>query len=553
MFANLAVQFGAIRSDGFGPWSGAAIRGTTHWPMVAKRSARRKKKALTLGPSHQKSGGPWVLVALAALVLVNLYVFVWNKNTSVKAIKAKAESATPALNLPPGAIAPANNGGNRLVVPGAPGLVGSGAPLPAATAPALITNGSGTAANPTVTVPPRAVVEEKVQKGDSLGRVLRRGGLAPVEADEVIRALAGVMDFKAIRPGQTYRIERGSDGKVRYFELILSKVQKVTACRDAQGVLVGKDDQTQTRIEVKAIGGRIDSSLYAAIRDAGEDPALVAFFVDVFAYDIDFYNDTHEGDEFRVVVEKEYKDQEFLRFKRILAAQYNGRAGTFSVYHHNSSGKGDHYYTDKAESVEKSFLKTPLKFARMSSGFNRKRLHPVLHRVKAHLGVDYAAPTGTPVWSAAAGTVVHRAKSGGAGNLVTIRHDNGLETLYMHLSKFANIKVGDHIPAKTVIGYVGATGLASGPHLHFGVKKHGEFVDPAKLEPTRGAPVPASTRGQFLADVQKFGKLLSSVSIVTNAAPNTTAAREVPRGTAALVPGGSAPPLLPAQGPATRL
>jgi murein DD-endopeptidase MepM/ murein hydrolase activator NlpD len=140
-------------------------------------------------------------------------------------------------------------------------------------------------------------------------------------------------------------------------------------------------------------------------------------------------------------------------------------------------------------------------------------MHPVLHTVRAHLGVDYAAPVGTPVWAAAPGTVTFRGPAGGAGNLVMIRHDSGIETAYMHLSKFASIKVGQRIDAKTVIGYVGTTGLSTGPHLHFGVKKNGEFVDPTKLAPMRGKPVPRGEIDTFHAEAAKLEGMMTQATI----------------------------------------
>jgi len=260
---------------------------------------------------------------------------------------------------------------------------------------------------------------------------------------------------------------------------------------------------------VKSIGGRIDSSLYAAIKDAGESAALVDFFVDVFAYDLDFYNDTHDGDTFRVVVEKETKDTELVGYKRILAAEYQGKAGTFRTFFYNGA-----YYAEDGTSSEKTLLKTPLKFMRISSGFDRKRMHPVLHTTTAHLGIDYAAPTGTPVWAAAGGTISHRGPAGGAGNLVMIRHDGGIETAYMHLSKFADgQKVGQRIAAKTVIGYVGTTGLSTGPHLHFGVKQNGAYIDPSKLVPVKGKGVPPKDLEAFKAEVARLQGQLTTVSI----------------------------------------
>jgi murein DD-endopeptidase MepM/ murein hydrolase activator NlpD len=277
---------------------------------------------------------------------------------------------------------------------------------------------------------------------------------------------------------------------------------------DKAGELVGAADVAETRIEVKSIGGRIDSSLYASIKEAGESPALVDFFVDVFAYDLDFYNDTHAGDTFRVVVEKELLDQEHIAYKRILAAEYQGKAGTFRTFYFNGA-----YYAEDGTSSEKTLLKTPLKFSRISSGFDRKRMHPVLHTTTAHLGIDYAAPTGTPVWAAATGVVSHRGPAGGAGNLVMIRHDSGIETAYMHLSKFADIKLGQRISAKTVIGYVGTTGLSTGPHLHFGVKQNGAYIDPTKLVPVKGKGVSGKDLAAFKDEVGRLQTMLTGVTI----------------------------------------
>lgn len=436
-----------------------------------------------------------MLVILAGLVLVNLYVFVWDKKTSVAAIKQKAQEA-PAMTVPSSPLPPAppSAAGGGIVTP---------APAP---------------------VGPPGVIEGKVGKNDTLGKLLKKSGLTAAETDEVIRSLSDVLDFKKIRPGQTFKIERGPDGRVQTFELELSKVQKVRAERQPSGELVGRTDDVQTRLETRAIKGTIDSSLYAAIKTAGEHAALVDFFVDVFAYDLDFYNDQHEGDQFRVIVEKHYKDQEFIRYGRILAAEYSGKAGKFQTFY----WKGK-YYDAKGESSERGMLKTPLKFTRISSKFDRRRMHPVLHTVRAHLGIDYAAPTGTPVWAAASGVVTFRGWGGGAGNLVMIRHAGGIETAYMHLSKFGNIKVGQRIEAKTIIGYVGTTGMSTGPHLHFGVKKNGVYVDPAKLAPIRGRSVPKSQIDEFRAEAARLEQQMTQASVSAPQRPIGLADQRLPR------------------------
>lgn len=432
---------------------------------------------MSLGGPPARGSGAWVLLVLGALVLVNLYVFVWDKDTSVAAIKREAESKPPAAALP----------SQPLIAP-APA-----SPLPATPAP----------------VGPPGVVDGKVAKGDTLGRLLKRSGLTGPEADEVIRALSGALDFKSIRSGQSFRIERGADGRVKLFEIVLNKVSTVRAVREATGELVGKADNSATRLETKALGGRIDSSLWNAIRAAGETPALVDFFVDVFAYDLDFYNDTMDGDTFRVVVEKEHTDKEFVRYKRILAAEYKGRAGTYRTFFFDGA-----YYNADGESSEKTLLKTPLKFQRITSGFDRARMHPILHTATAHLGVDYAAPVGTPIWAAASGVITFRGPAGGAGNLVTLKHDGGLETQYMHMSKFAgDQKVGQRVAAKTVIGYVGSTGLSTGPHLHFGVKQGGAYIDPSKLVPVKGKGISPKVLPVFREEASRLQGLMDDVKL----------------------------------------
>lgn len=457
--------------------------------MVRRRSAARKKSTRglgTLGGAPAKRGGGWVALVLGALVVVNLYVFVWDKKTSVGAIKAKAEDPALAIPAKPLVDEHARAGSDEVSAP-------------VARAP----------------IAPPGSIDGKMGKTDTLGRVLKKCGLPPAEVNDVIRALTGVLDFKTIRQGQAYHLERGGDGRVSRFELVVNKTRKVRAERDATGELVGKADDAATTVEIRAVGGTIASSLYAAIKKSGENAALVDFFVDVFAYDLDFYNDTHDGDTFKVVVEKESSapieggSPAFVRYKDILAAEYQGKAGTFRVYRWNGA-----YYDAEGESVAKSLLKTPLKFSRVSSGFDRARMHPVLHTVKEHLGIDYAAPVGTPVWAAAPGTITQRGEAGGAGNLVMIKHDGAnIETAYMHLSKFADVKVGDHVEAKTVIGYVGQTGLATGPHLHFGVRVEGMYVDPTQLPPMRGTSVPAKDADAFKAAVGKLDAQLAKIKL----------------------------------------
>lgn len=471
---------------------------------LTKPRSKRKRVPTAASP---KRGTLRLALVLAVLVGVNLYVFLWRGNTSIPAVMEQAALAGreggPGVKLgltPTKQATPA-----EATAPQAGSAEGGAEGAAAVEGGAEAIQGTGEA----------RLVEGEVQDGDSMGRILRREGMTPPEADELIRTLQEHMDLRSIRPGQSYRLRFDAGGRMESFEFDVSRTVRVRAERDASGNLVGHSDKASTDVRTEEIGGRIDSSLFAAMKQAGEDASLVAFFVDVFAYDIDFFSDTHNGDTFRMLVEKEYLNDAFLRYRRVLAAEYRGKAGTFHAFWWKAPGSSEgRYFNAAGESVEKSLLKTPLKFARISSRFNLKRMHPVLHRQRAHLGVDYAAPTGTAVWAAADGRIVGRGNMGGAGNCVILQHDNGLQTVYMHLSKFeGGQRVGEQVKSKTVIGYVGATGLATGPHLHFGVKQKGQYVDPSTLKLARGPGVPRKQRAQFKAESGALAERLLRIPI----------------------------------------
>jgi murein DD-endopeptidase MepM/ murein hydrolase activator NlpD len=378
-------------------------------------------------------------------------------------------------------------------------------------------------------------VEGEVAPGDSLAKILKREGLDPGEADEVIRVLDKHAEIKTIHVGQGYRIRFDDAGRLMEIDFQVSKVSKVRAVRGADEKLTSEATAQETRIDEVVLGGTIDSSLYSSIKASGEQTQLVAFFVDVFAYDINFYIDTHAGDTYRMVVEKEFLNGQFLRYGRVLAAEYSGRAGTFRAFWYKPpKDKEGRYFDEKGQSVQKTFLKTPLKYSRVSSGFNPRRMHPVLHVRRGHFGVDYAAPTGTPIWAAASGTVVFRGRKGGAGNCVIIKHDNGYSTTYMHMSKFRKGQaVGRRIRQKDVIGYVGMTGLATGPHLHFSVRKGGRYVDPLKIKMSRGEGLARADRADFAAHTG---------TLVTRLAAIPTARGQVATGGSAGSPSVTTPP-----------
>ena len=298
---------------------------------------------------------------------------------------------------------------------------------------------------------------------------------------------------------------------MKLFELELSKVQKVRAERQPTGELVGKADDTQTRLET-AHGRRHDRFVALRRDQARARPPRSSTSSSTCSRTTSTSTTTRTtATRSASSSRRSYTTDRASSSAtgRILAAEYKGKAGTFQTFYLRTASTT----TTKGESSESGMLKTPLKFARVSSGFDRKRMHPVLHTVRAHLGIDYAAPDRHAGVGRRVGTIVtFRGPTGGAGNLVMIRHDGGIETAYMHLVEVRRrSKVGQRIEAKTVIGYVGTTGLSTGPHLHFGVKKNGAYIDPSKLAPMRGKGVPSRAMPAFREEATRLRELMDGV------------------------------------------
>jgi len=335
------------------------------------------------------------------------------------------------------------------------------------------------------------VVEGEFGPSDALSTVLARESFGSA-AGAVTRALSKLVDPKLIRPGEHYAVVRDDEGTATFFEYAPTPVLRYVVGQKPDGTWQARKEEKALVVKNTNVAGTVDSSLYESVAKAGESGALASLLVDLFAWDINFYIDTHPGDHWKVVVEKQYLGGQFYKYGSLLAAEYGGKAGTFRGFYWNPSGQRGrgHYYDEKGQALAKSMLKTPLRFVRISSKFDRHRFHPILHRMKAHLGIDYAAPVGTPVWATAGGKVVEAGMKSGSGNTIVINHGNGLLTRYYHLSRFANgLKSGKQVQQKEVIGYVGTTGLSTGPHLHFSVVKGGVFVDPSTLTISREAPV----------------------------------------------------------------
>jgi len=357
------------------------------------------------------------------------------------------------------------------------------------------------------------VTRGEIGRGESLGSSLNRQGISPSTVHLIATEMRKVFDFRRSRPGDKYRLGQDSDGRVLDFRYSQSAEESFYLAWEGTRYVVRKET-AELRPLIAKIAGIVDSSFYGAIVSLGEQNTLASEFARILAWDIDFSRQVHPGDEFQILYERLYRTSDdgqevYVRPGRVLAGRYAGKAGDHTVvYFEDDSGEGAYFRPD-GSSVERAFLAAPLEFSRISSRFTRARAHPILKVTRPHPGIDYAAPHGTPIWAVADGVVEYRARAGASGNLIRIRHMGGMTSHYAHLASFAKgLKVGDRVSQKEIIGYVGSTGLSTGPHVCFRVKRDGTYIDPMKISGPAGDPVAISrqavfrsVRDQLLADL----------------------------------------------------
>lgn len=345
------------------------------------------------------------------------------------------------------------------------------------------------------------------------GSVERNGTLAAALSDvltprgvyELVEAAKPAYDLARLAVGHPFGVALGPGGMLRAFTYGIDELRTLNVVRrDGQLVAAVKTRDYDTTSAV--VSGTIRSSLFDAVEAAGEGDQLALDLAEIFQWDVDFHTEVQPGDSFRVVVEKQYLDGKMTRYGRILAAEFTrGPRQLRALRHEGPHGAG--YYAPDGRPLRKAFLRSPLRFTRISSRFSLSRLHPILGVRRPHLGVDYAAPLGTPVQAAADGVVVVAGWEGGYGKTVRLRHANGYETLYGHLSRI-DVRRGQRVTQGTRLGAVGATGLATGPHLDYRMSRKGRFVDPLRIPLPPAAPVARDERATFEAEAARLLPLL---------------------------------------------
>ena len=366
-------------------------------------------------------------------------------------------------------------------------------------------------------IDPFSTISAVVSRGQTLIHSLIDNGMPQAEASRTVVALSEHFNFRQLRAGDRFEGTLWLDSELIDGTLFHGRLTRYRVENQGDRLVAWHDPVRLTAV-TETVQGEIKSSLFEAIYAAGEKPNLIMAFVDLFSWDFDFNVSTRAGDTFRMLVEKRFADTDFYNYGPILAARYQTNQQRYEACWFDPADGSDlaGYYHPEGNSVKGAFLRAPVKFTRISSRFTKNRLHPVLGIRRPHSGIDYAAPTGTPVYSVASGIVIDAGRMGGAGNAVRIRHPNGWITSYSHLSKI-DVKRGQQVRQGQVIGKVGSTGYSTGPHLDYRVKIGGAFVDPLKLNYPRGAAIPDKFKASFQAECQERLAQLDNPAVVAKA------------------------------------
>jgi murein DD-endopeptidase MepM/ murein hydrolase activator NlpD len=377
------------------------------------------------------------------------------------------------------------------------GVVGLAVPTREPAHPAITEAVPAPAAAPEAAPP----VEITLKRGETLETALRRAGLERAEAAAIVAGLRGQVNMRRLAPGERLSVKPAAPDGAPEITWTRSPAERYEI-RSTNGRWTVAAVRPDVETRVAAIAGEVRDSLFASVERLGETAGLTARLVSLFEWDFDFAADSLPGDRFRFLVEKRYVGDELLGYGDILVAQYAsaGRPVLTSVAFEEAGGRAD-YFDAAGRSVKKMFLRAPLDFTRVTSGFSHARHHPILGGLRPHLAVDYGAPVGTPVRAVADGMVTMAGWDGGYGLSISLRHARGYETMYNHLSRL-DVKRGERVRQRQIIGRVGTTGLSTGPHLDYRVRKAGVFVNPLGEKFIPGAPVPAHRRGAFTVHVK---------------------------------------------------
>ncbi|WP_017902850.1 peptidoglycan DD-metalloendopeptidase family protein [Pseudomonas asplenii] len=363
----------------------------------------------------------------------------------------------------------------------------------------------------TVKNEPAPAVEEKkgpghrevtVARGDTLSTLFEKVGLPAAVVHEVLASDKQAKQFSQLKHGQKLEFELSPDGQLNNLHSKVSDLETITLTKGPKGFTFNRV-VTKPTVQSAYVHGVINSSLSLSAQRAGMPHSLTREMASVFGYDIDFAQDIRPGDEFEVIYEQKVVNGKTVGTGNILSARFTNRGKTYTAVRYTNKQGNSSYYTADGNSMRKAFIRTPVDFARISSRFSMGRKHPILNKIRAHKGVDYAAPRGTPIKAAGDGKVILAGRRGGYGNTVIIQHGNTYRTLYGHMQGFAKgVQTGSNVKQGQVIGYIGTTGLSTGPHLHYEFQVNGVHVDPLSQKLPMADPIAKSERARFLQQSQ---------------------------------------------------
>jgi len=353
---------------------------------------------------------------------------------------------------------------------------------------------------------PLTVIDGKIGRQPVYTELVSRG-VAPSEVLSLTRSFKGVFDFRNARPKDEYQVCLTPQKKLQKLIYKTDLTNQYIAVRTDNGAFYTYHQELSLEKETVARTFTVESSLYQAVTKQGETSHLVAAFTDIFSWDIDFYLFPRKGDIIRVLFEKYSLKGHFVKYGKILVAQYIGRNETFSAFYFDNGSEAG-YYDENGLPLRKMFMRIPVKFGMRTSSYSTRRFHPISKKYKRHTGIDYGAAHGTPIYATAGGTVEFAGRRGGYGKLVIIRHPNGYETYYGHCSRLL-VKKGTHVKQGQEIAKVGRTGQATGPHVHYETRINGKTVNPNSIKTVRGKPLPFDQRARFELVLQTHMQMMA--------------------------------------------
>lgn len=350
---------------------------------------------------------------------------------------------------------------------------------------------------------------EHIQRGDTVAALLSRLNVTDVAALNYLIATPETASFRTLAVGREAQAETNANGELISLRYLNNNDEQIFIDKQ-NGAFQTKTLNTQLEKRLFVRTGEIKTTLYAATDAAGLPESAANQLNELFSGDIDFHHDVKPGDKFTVVYEMDYNNGALISTGHIQAAEFVNQGHSYRAVYFSKDGKTGGYYTPEGKNVQKAFLRSPIEYSRISSGFSSSRLHPVLNKIRAHKGVDFAAPIGTPVKATADGAVVSIGRESGYGNVIKMNHQGRYSTVYGHLSRFASgLRAGQRVKQGSIIGYVGMTGLASGPHLHYEFKIDGQQRNPMSVALPSAQPISSTYKTAFQSVAIDFVARLS--------------------------------------------